>query len=190
MHMTLAQKHHMIRTLTCCLLVLGSGNAMAEKLYRWVEADGSITFSPTPPPDSKEFKTVAGAKSVSASSTAVVATGEKGVVDAPATPGTETAVDAQIASAASSVLTPARLRYAPDTTVTKAPDSSRRTAPRGSSSNLPMIAASSKRGHCQNLKKRVVSLERRLRTGLTPEEMDNTVIHMARYQQSFDQFCQ
>ena len=183
MQMTLAQKHHMIRILTCCLLMLGSSNVMAEKLYRWVEPDGSITFSPTPPPDSKEFKTVSGAKSESASNTTEAAT------DAQVAHGEQTAADAQVAADSSPALAPARLRYAPDTETTKTPDRSRRTAPRGSSSKLPLIAASSKRGHCQDLKKRVVSLERRLRSSLTPEAMDATVIHMARYQQSFDQFC-
>lgn len=183
MQMTLAQKHNMIRTLTCCLLMLGSSNVIAEKLYRWVEPDGSITFSPTPPPDNKDFKTVSGAKNMPASSTAAAAT------DAPFAQGEQTAADAQVAADNSPALAPARLRYAPDTSTTKTPDRNRRAAPRGSSSKLPLIAASSKRGHCQDLKKRVVSLERRLRTSLTPEAMDATVIHMARYQQSFDQFC-
>jgi len=50
-------------------------------------------------------------------------------------------------------------------------------------------AASFKRSRCQDLKKRVTSLERRLKSRLTPEDMDNTVIHMARYQRSFDQYC-
>jgi hypothetical protein len=163
--------------------MLGSSNVMAEKLYRWVEPDGSITFSPTPPADSKEFKTVSGAKSASASSTAMAAT------DVSFAQGEQTAAEAQVAAGTSPTLAPARLRYAPDTAMTKTPDRSRRTAPRGSSSKLPLIAASSKRGHCQDLKKRVVSLERRLRSGLTPEAMDATVIHMARYQRSFDQFC-
>lgn len=50
-------------------------------------------------------------------------------------------------------------------------------------------AAGRKQRQCQDLQKRVVSLERRLRSRLTPEDMDNTVVHMARYQRSFDQHC-
>ena len=50
-------------------------------------------------------------------------------------------------------------------------------------------AKTRKRQQCDDLQKRVISLERRLQTRLTPEDMDNTVIHMARYQRSFDQHC-
>jgi hypothetical protein len=49
--------------------------------------------------------------------------------------------------------------------------------------------AAKKQRQCQDLGKRVVSLERRLRSLLTPEDMDNTVLAMARYQKSFDRFC-
>ena len=50
-------------------------------------------------------------------------------------------------------------------------------------------AASYKQSRCKDLKKRVTSLERRLKSRLTPEDMDNTVLHMARYQRSYDQYC-
>jgi len=50
-------------------------------------------------------------------------------------------------------------------------------------------AAAKKQRQCQDLGKRVVSLERRLRSPLTPDDMDNTVLAMARYQKSFDRFC-
>lgn len=50
-------------------------------------------------------------------------------------------------------------------------------------------AANFKQSRCQDLQKRVTSLERRLKSRLTPEDMDNTVLHMARYQRSFDQYC-
>ena len=57
------------------------------------------------------------------------------------------------------------------------------------SQSMAASASSNKQRRCQDLRKRVVSLERRLKSRLTPEDMDNTVVHMARYQRSFDQHC-
>jgi hypothetical protein len=54
----------------------------------------------------------------------------------------------------------------------------------------PVVASSNKQRRCQELQKRVMSLERRMRSQLSAEDMDNTVVHMARYQTSFNQHCQ
>jgi len=192
----------MIRTLTCSLLLACCTNVMAEKLYRWVEPDGSITFSPTPPPGDTSYNTVSGAqpKAESSAATAAIkkAPADKSV--AATLPTDEQVAPTKLAAAHAATPTnaetpseriaPARLSYAPDTSGeagSPAVDNSARS--RTGSSKLPLIASSNKRQHCQDLHKRVVSLERRLRSELEPADMDNTVVHMARYQKSFDQFC-
>ena len=48
---------------------------------------------------------------------------------------------------------------------------------------------SQKQHQCEDLQKRIVSLERRLRQTLSDEDMDNTVVYMAKYQLSFNQHC-
>ena len=50
-------------------------------------------------------------------------------------------------------------------------------------------SVSNKLRQCEDLKKRMVSLERRLRNRLTPADMDNTVVYIARYQRSYDHHC-
>ena len=52
-----------------------------------------------------------------------------------------------------------------------------------------ITVAASKQSRCEDLQKRVVSLERRLKVRLSPADMDNTVVHMARYQKSYNQHC-
>ena len=48
----------MIRPLTLLILLAASPVLLAQPLYKWVEADGSITFSVKPPPDGVSFETV------------------------------------------------------------------------------------------------------------------------------------
>ena len=155
----------MIRTITCALLFSCTG-VQAEQLYRWVEEDGSITFSPNLPAAGIDYQSV-------------------GSATAPGQPETDpvTALKTD----------PQILRYAPETTrnATAQADQQTNTAEPITQATTPLITAStgSKRRHCQDLQKRVISLERRMRADLTADDMDNTVIHMARYQRSFDQFC-
>jgi len=48
----------MIRIITLLSLLLTAGSGYAAGLYKWVEADGSITFSPNPPPAGVEFERI------------------------------------------------------------------------------------------------------------------------------------
>jgi len=220
------------------LLLIGQ-TALAEKLYRWVEPDGSITFSPTPPPAGVDYKPVNAAHN------------NAGTADLPVPKADLTAPEADFSTAKSelsetelskteigetqlsvpnadvtipnqkpSILAtsehgldasqpinnatqimarPApveerqKLSYAPDigsksrsaqATITAEHNFSEQAIPQTDSP-----ATSHKRRQCQDLNKRVMSLERRLRSPLEPADMDNTVVAMARYQRSYDQHC-
>ena len=48
----------MNRLIICTILLLSSQAVLAEKLYRWIEPDGSITFSPNPPAEGVDYKAV------------------------------------------------------------------------------------------------------------------------------------
>ncbi|MBX2825140.1 MAG: DUF4124 domain-containing protein [Gammaproteobacteria bacterium] len=115
--------------------------ANAEELYRWREADGTLTFSPTPPPAGSGIAF----EKISPASGAARANPEPALV-----PATNPALVAQ---------QPTR------------------------------VVAASKNGHCNDLRKRVQSLERLIMTDVSNETMDNAVVQMARYQNSFNQSC-
>jgi len=179
-------------------LLFTSQTIQAEKLYRWIEPDGSITFSPVPPASGVEYKTVQSSGSnvtrtpqkaaIEESAPSILATSEH---DSQLTlpPVNETPIAAQPALA---VAKP-RISYAPDTgegiTRSTEPAVIAPTPEANTTKNTRTIASDNKRRQCQDLSKRVMSLEQRLRSKLLPEDMDNTVIAMARYQRSYDQHC-
>ena len=170
------------QVIACSILLIGSTTVQAEKLYRWIEPDGSITFSPNPPPAGVDYKTVNSA------------TGENTQL-----PNQQSAIASSSATPAQAPAVPAepipisKLTYAPETSSAPAPNV--QAEPRkpviaaATAANPAAQAAAKKQRQCQDLGKRVVSLERRLRSPLTPDDMDNTVLAMARYQKSFDRFC-
>jgi len=130
------------------LSMLGlSAIANAEDLYRWREADGTLTFSPTPPPAGSNI----------AYEKINTANGVKRTV--PPTLSAPAPIPAT---------SPALLTQQPTNVA---------------------AASASKMGHCNDLRKRVQSLERLIMTDVTNEIMDNAVVQMARYQTSFNQSC-
>lgn len=198
----------MIPRISLMLLLAGSAAAMAQPLYKWVESDGSITFSPKPPGTGISYERV---DSVSS------AAPEPAVATSPVV-GASQADSVGIARSPVSPAEPLpRVQYAPGNAGDLPPAISRSRKEAGNGSSLipsssalavgkpgldteqgrqaderlaaSMSAANFKRSRCQDLKKRVTSLEHRLKSRLTPEDMDNTVVHMARYQRSFDQYC-
>ncbi len=184
------------------VLLLCAGNSTAATLYRWLEPDGTPTFSPKPPPAGIDYTTVDTASMSStkdAVSQAAAASGNPSVQQQAAVPAVRTP------AAVSEVTDQAvGLNYAPapgsstavlDSGITAGTDRGNAVSAAdedaGTSPTPQAItAANNKRARCEELEKRVVSLERRLRSPLTAEDMDNTVIHMARYQQNVNRFCQ
>lgn len=204
----------MIRRISIALLLAHTSISLAMPLYKWIEPDGSITFSPNKPPAGVTYETVSGGSEISSSQTTV---------------GENSALTAQ-GSSESAPITPSgkltaaplpTIKYAPGTpsgNIQQLPEAISRSAAATARTGTPgmqgietaiavsngvstdaqsdptaqsekISAARHKQNRCQDLRKRVVSLERRLKSRLTPEDMDNTVIHMARYQHSFDQYC-
>ncbi len=168
-------------------LMPGIQIAAAAELYRWTEADGSITFSPTRPKAGTSYETV-GAKEEDTTPD-----------DRPAEPAIGAAVRSQAADSVTATRQrePAGDPAAPNTSgrpmeePRSTPTQSSRTSfpARQSVPDTALIADRGKSEHCRDLAKRVVSLERRLATDLTPRQMDDTVVYMARYQRNIDQFC-
>jgi hypothetical protein len=212
----------MIRRICLLFLLANTSLALAQPLYKWVEADGSITFSPQLPPAGVVYETVNAASPGGAGTQKT---------DAPVTTakraGTQSAQQAQTAAElAQPAVSLPRIEYAPGSQRDLPAAISRSNGPVPAANTLQPItsgvaiggsrqgvtggqstarstvqgdlqptesvgisAASYKQSRCQDLRKRVTSLERRLKSRLTPEDMDNTVIHMARYQRSYDQHC-
>lgn len=214
----------MLRHTSLFILLSVSLIVVAQPLYKWVEPDGSITFSPVKPPKGTEYEIVSQAVDKNLSDTA----GTQLLPDAPM-PQPSQALPAQtITSAAggqteesgtlidkqsrpASSLEPSLHREAGamiersslqpgveepgNESASEALRNQPATADQANSIQLAparlteIAQPSRKQRQCQDLQKRVISLERRLKSRLTPEDMDNTVVHMARYQRSFDQHC-
>ena len=186
----------MIRTITLLSLILATSTVFADGLYKWVEPDGSITFSPNPPPAGIEFERIGALKKSQANieSTAAKTT-------APANQAKEqNSALSGVTPAEVSTESPKRLSYAPNGDTIKPGISRAEPSVAAASENADPAAtidtdetsitvAASKRSRCEDLQKRVVSLERRLKVRLSPADMDNTVVHMARYQKSYNRHC-
>ncbi|MFK7993607.1 MAG: DUF4124 domain-containing protein [Granulosicoccus sp.] len=188
------------------LVLLGSSAiVLAQPLYKWVESDGSITFSVTPPAAGIDYETVSAKGSDQSLANAPAAAKAPALqqILPSATPsrvptqrlapqqGIQAGIESSAGvSQANAPTLPAgysekQARSVIGTKTSRTPEESRRL----NDGSVTGMARSRKQRQCEDLKKRVVSLERRLKTRLTPEDMDNTVIHMARYQRSYDQHC-
>lgn len=187
----------MIRTFRLALLLACAGSALAQPLYKWTEADGSITFSPEKPQSGINFQVIDASPEVSSSKIALRDS-------APSQSGAD--VPYQSSSVAQiSYSTPKRVQAEAssqrsvnhlNSIINSADSNAGQNATMSSIVNQhsgqtihSSSAASQKQNECENLRKRVVSLERRLQSELTPADMDNTIVNMSRYQRSYDQYC-
>ena len=196
--------------LAAALASTATGTAGAAELYRWVEPDGSVTFSPNPPPAGVAFDTV----DTAASAGAPGGTSGAAPADAPATaspvatpaPRTLPAPppDAAIADAgyAPAPPPPPGVAYAPPpmgAAVSGVPREGLRAGEPAADAVAGAAAApvaedasgigidvadATRRAQCRELEKRVVSLERSLMSEMPPQRMDDTVLNMARYQEN------
>jgi len=203
----------MIRTLLCTVLLSVACQAAAGTLYRWKEPDGSLTFSPEPPPAGIAFDTVqTGGENLA---TQAGTAGDSNLAQTPATaapqPATALPAEPEIKISAVPLSVPQSLEQTSDDTLVEAPQTlayapnTANPLPQGitagdeqaenaeaTSANNPngVVNSAQKFEQCQELQKRVVSLERRLRSKLSSEDVDNTVVAMVRYQNSFDRHCE
>jgi hypothetical protein len=191
----------MIRTLRLALLLTCCTGALAQPLYKWIEADGSITFSPQKPQKGIDFQVINAAEGVTASRIAVR---DPATVNAAA--ADQTSYSQQISDGSTGLLQPVTSSYSSskrlnatsllvDRAGSKAGQQASMTSMIKQHSGLTIrpsaaaTAAVQKQNRCEDLRKRVVSLERRLKSNLTAADMDNTVVHMSQYQRSYDQYC-
>jgi len=209
----------MIRFISLIALFAASSIVLGQPLYKWIESDGSITFSVEPPEAGIEFETVdttqkvlpeaPKANSVPKANTIVPALQQalppsttmpevkpsiqnrrqpypetQGIV--PAAPTLQNGRGSTRSETTTQRLN--GLRSSGGNATTSGVSGEQRNLPSGTR-QVEAAPMSRKQRQCEDLQKRVVSLERRLKTRLTPDDMDNTVIHMARYQRSFDKHC-
>ena len=192
----------MTRKIACILLLILAQPAQSAKLYKWIEPDGSITFSPAPPAKGIAFETIGEntdgmtglKKQATANSVQRPVQQPNPVAALPAAPRLS-AQDLQTPKPTKPV---SIVNYAPASNgmkpgITRAdaqpPAPAVQLATAVAVPRNTTVISSKKRKQCEDLSKRVISLERRLRLDLSAEDMDNTVIHMARYQASFNQHC-
>jgi len=163
---------------------------MAQPLYKWQEADGSITFSPTKPPRGIDFQVINAVDGVSPSTIVQRAssneTGQAAAVQNPQIQFSQSKMQTQTDPGAQSVSASAS---ADDEQFNGSQSIPWNFGSQAVQRTAASAASIEKQHQCENLRKRVVSLERRLKSHLSAEDMDNTIIHMSRYQRSFDQNC-
>lgn len=176
------------RACSALLLACFAITANAGPLYKWTEADGSITFSPDKPPAGVDFQVIDSVAAITAADTRVEPVLAAGSADAEKLPNLW-ATDVSAAKKLSDSSTQPAAQ-AENGTVSWSEIKPQRTTPVQTTrlTRMPSITSNSQ-NRCEDLRKRVVSLERRLQAELTPEDMDNTVLHMSRYQRSYDKFC-
>lgn len=168
-----------------CLLTLTSLNA--ETLYKWREADGSLTFSPKPPPEGSGIKyEVVSAPTSSAPELAAASSGSQSTI----TSNLVAPLQSDLSGS-----TDRGGRTGNETEYATRADGGLETRQPGQnlsrqSTTQPASSTGSRKSeHCNQLRNRVISLERLLRTELTAETMDNAVIQMAKYQNGINQAC-
>ena len=190
----------MIRSLSLLVLLGASAIVFGQPLYKWVEPDGAITFSVKKPPAGVSYETVNPADSPKNTASGAIlnndATAQEQVTTPDANPPLRAALPPSTRTRqAAERIAPTVGSQVNDGGISRSADADRdaSTATGDTEQTRDQTAAldakTRKRQQCEDLQKRVISLERRLQTRLTPEDMDNTVIHMARYQRSFDQHC-
>lgn len=174
---------------------LPGASAIAQTLYKWIEEDGSITFSADPPEHKVDYETVSSMNDgISKKDDLTNAKPTADLTEQPSQSTTQSKSTTDNLPTTQSPRTAPIGQLPPGITAAQNEEEKQRPAPAvgaavATQASPDANATSRKQRQCEDLRKRVVSLERRLKTHLTPEDMDNTVVHMARYQRSHDQYC-
>ncbi len=194
------------RTIILALSVLMGtvGVAGAETLYQWEEADGSLTFSPTPPPEGSgiEYRLM-NTGGESAADISLPETTLSASQIARSQPAPQPMLPETNNSASPTV------NYAPGTQIAQ-----RNVLPQGISraetaeANLPVaandqkqknasalseqpdvMASTRKNAQCTDFGKRIVALENRVTQSKTAAQMDEAILQISRYQNSYNVHC-
>lgn len=163
-------------------LLYGFSNAVAEDLYQWKDADGTITYSTTPPPANITTKYQEVSKKLNPPWIK------------PAKPNTTTAVkptfDTQATPSMEKPVTKKESRL--ERLVRLSPEPQKAISPEVRDSIVQPVNQDKvrKQRKCRDLSNRVNALEARLRTVSSPDELNESMLLLTKYQDSFDHFCQ
>ena len=179
--------------------------AQAEILYQWKEADGSLTFAPSPPPESSgiAYKVVEPSANVNP-----IALEEELPTANELARASSSARNQQTTASAQPQ---ASIEYAPLNDSQKlrnplppgisAAGNSNSPTVTGNDQNPAALAAAKNGGNsnmefskqksrqCEDLNKRIVALENRMVHSVTGDEMDQAVLAISRYQNSYNHHC-
>ncbi|MCB1757285.1 MAG: DUF4124 domain-containing protein [Gammaproteobacteria bacterium] len=172
----------LLRPLLLLFCLTLTGLATAGKLYQWVDADGVITYSPEPPPKGEtdsyeeiskqlEAKAIEPAQSPNSTTRAVLP-------EKPAAPANGQVLNKQ------ETKLERRLRLAPT------PEDLPKPATPAVMSDKPIdhdrIRTQRK---CKDLENRISALESRVPAVENIEDLNQTILLLARYQRSHTRFC-
>ncbi len=173
--------------------------AHAEILYQWREADGSLTFSPEPPPEGSDISFTVVKPDDGINPVALPDSGEQGL---PSTTGSSPQPAAAIVPAEPEA--DVQVAYAPSTK----PQTTGSELPQGitavaagtanqstgntvadTTGDQALQASLIKKRQCGDLQKRIIALENQMSHSSTDADMDRAVLAMVRYQDSYDNYC-
>jgi len=211
-HSDVSPKFRSLGLAMVLLTLFGAQNpAQAETLYQWKEADGSLTFAPSPPPESSgiAYKVVEPSASVNPvalvdelptannlPSTTNLAGSQQadGSVQSYSNPQ-----PAQISNGYIPMNDTQNLRNPLPPGISAGGDSDTPAADSGqdvtalaaakNGGNSGMEFSQHKSRQCEDLNKRIVALENRMVHSVNGEEMDQAVLAISRYQNSYDHHC-
>lgn len=179
--------------------------AQAETLYQWKEADGSLTFSPSPPPQGSgiEYRVL----NTGGTATADISLPENTLSASQVAQNNSAKAAATSAEHSTKIVQQQNLQQLNYATASKnalplgisrptlqASDDLETVASNDESNDNSaqqpqMMASRQKSSQCEDLGKRIVALENRMVISSNAEEMDQAVMQISRYQKSFNTHC-
>jgi hypothetical protein len=153
--------------------------AQAATLYQWTDAQGVLTYSPTPPPEGSDFKV----KKIETGKR----TDRQTMSPSSATANPESASQAEISETR---IVPSPLLISPSisTNSDKVKASAPETGP-DSATSIRLQNDSNFGDRCQDLANRITALESRVGIVATADDLNKTMLLLARYQKSYDASC-
>ena len=167
---------------TAILLYGMSSTALAEELYQWKDKDGTVTYSTTPPPPEITTKFEEIGKKLDTEPSVQAVAPEEALEKPPL--AKQTALPVEIPSQK----TESRL----ERIVRLSPEPQEHVEPKIKESILQPVNQDKvrKQRKCRDLKNRVSALESRLRNVSSADELNQSMLLLTRYQNSFDSHCQ
>ena len=163
------------------LLLYGMSTALAGELYQWNDKDGTITYSTTPPPPEITTKFEEISKSLDSKPSVQAAAPEDIAEKPPMAKQTTLPVEKPIQKPESRLERMVRL----------SPEPREQVEPKMKESVLQPVNQDKVRRQrkCRDLKNRVTALESRLHNVSSADELNQSMLLLTKYQDSFDRHC-